>query len=141
MANNNLVTISGRVSRQPRRIPQGEGGADAVYVFPLAVRVGPNRDELVFPEIVIRNVLPPFVKFRNQRKLHEQALITVIGEVHTHNLNLPLVDELVSLARRGEAPIEVIAALQDMADALDGCTTQRVVTEIVAVAVAEGGDW
>ena len=63
----NVVTLSGRVSRSPKRVRTPDGGGHA-YVFPLAVR---EEGEIVFP-IVVAGELPSFVAHWDECKLHEQ---------------------------------------------------------------------
>jgi hypothetical protein len=131
----NNVTLSGRVSRSPRRVRAPEYGGYA-YVFPLAVREG---REIVFPIVVVGD-LPPFVTHRDDRKLHEQPLVTVEGRVRTRNLTLPLPDDVASQARRAGAAQEIVSAVREhLADL--GLESRRVVTEIVAESIHEGGCW
>jgi hypothetical protein len=131
----NVVTLSGRVSRSPKRVRAPESGGH-VYVFPLAVREG---TEIVFP-IVVAGELPPFVAHRDDLKLHEQPLVTVVGHVRTRNLTQPLRDDVASQAKRAGAAREVVAAVQEHLAGL-GLQSRRVVTEIVAESILEGGCW
>ncbi len=130
----NVVTLSGRVSRPPKRVQSGDGYA---YVFPLAVRE--EGDCLVFP-MVVADTIPEFVTYHTGRKLHEQPLVTVIGRTHTRNLTRPLADDLAAQARRAGAPEEIITALEEMLDKL-GLEARHVVTEIVVDSIHEGGAW
>jgi phage terminase large subunit-like protein len=131
----NVVTLSGRVSRSPKRVRAPEGGGHA-YVFPLAVR---EEGEIVFP-IVVAGELPSFVAHRDDCKLHEQPLVTVVGRVRTRNLTQPLPDDVASQAKRAGAAREVVAAVREhLADL--GLESRRVVTEIVAESIFEGGCW
>jgi hypothetical protein len=131
----NVVTLSGRVSRSPKRVRAPESGGHA-YVFPLAVR---EEGEIVFP-IVVAGDLPPFVAHRDDLKLHQQPLVTVVGRVRTRNLTQPLRDDVASQARRAGAAREVVAAVREHLTDL-GLQSRRVVTEIVAESIFEGGCW
>ena len=131
----NVVTLSGRVSRSPKRVRSSEGDGHA-YVFPLAVREG---KEIVFP-VVVAGDLPPFVAYWDECKLHEQPLVTVVGRVRTRNLTQPLTDDVASQARRAGAAQEAIAAVREHLTNL-GLESRRVVTEIVAESIHEGGAW
>ena len=131
----NVVTLSGRVSRSPKRVRTSERGSHT-YIFPLAVR---EEDEIVFP-IVVAGELPPFVAHRDDLKLHQQPLVTVVGRVRTRNLTQPLRDDVASQARRAGAAREVVAAIREHLTDL-GLESRRVVTEIVADSIFEGGCW
>lgn len=131
----NVITVSGRVSRPVRRV-RGDGGH--LYVFPLAVRDGADR--LVFPVVVLAGPPPSFVAYHADKKLHEQPLVTVVGRVCTRDVTRPLADELAAQARRAGASQELVAAIRDTLAELP-LTSRRVVTEIVAQAIYEGGVW
>ena len=131
----NVVTLSGRVSRSPKRV-RAPGNGGHAYVFPLAVR---EDGEIVFP-IVVAGKLPPFVAHQEDRKLHQQPLVTVVGRVRTRNLTKPLRDDVASQARRAGADREVVAAVREHLAGL-GLESRRVVTEIVAESISEGGQW
>lgn len=135
MSGINAVTLSGRVSRSPRRIRGSNGGYQ--YVFPLAVRDGDDR--LVFP-MVTTTELPEFVTYHPGKKLHEQPLVTVSGKLQTRNVTRPLANELAALARRAGATHELIAAIRDVLAHLN-LPARRVVTEVVAQTILEGGVW
>lgn len=135
MSSINAVTLSGRVSRPPRRVRRIDG--EHLYVFPLAVRDGDDR--LVFPMVTAAE-LPPFVTYHPDRKLHEQPLITVSGQIRTRNVTRPLASELAALARRAGATNDLVAAIQDVLAHLN-LPARRVVTEIVAQVILEGGAW
>ena len=136
----NVVTLSGRVSRSPKRVSLSRagtsGGGGHAYIFPLAVR---EEDEIVFP-IVVAGELPPFVAHRDDLKLHQQPLVTVVGRVRTRNLTQPLRDDVASQAKRAGAAREVVAAVRERLADL-GLESRRVVTEIVAESIFEGGCW
>ena len=138
MSGINLVSLSGRVSRTPRRVRDPDGGEGHVYVFPLAVR---GEEGLVFPYIVVSGSLPQFVTYDDGRKLHEQPLVTVVGRTRTRNLTRPLAEDLAAQARRAGAPEEVVAAIRQQLRDLGDLRTRRVVTEILAESVLEGGAW
>lgn len=129
----NVVTVSGRVSRPLKRI-RGEDGY--LYIFPLAVR---ERERLVFPIVVLSDP-PPFVTYHEGKKLHEQPLVTVTGRICTRNVTRPLAGELAALVQRAGATQDLIAAIRDTLAELD-LPVRRVVTEIIAQSVYEGGVW
>lgn len=141
---NNVVMVSGRVSRPPRSVRDPKRKRGHVQVFPLAVREG--DDEIVFP-IVVARTLPDFVTFKPKAPLHEQPLITVVGRLRTRNVTKDLAKEVTALARRAGVADDVIAALeQSIAAQGNGedegtLEARRVVTEIVATSISLGGAW
>jgi hypothetical protein len=132
----NVVTVSGRVSRPPRRVRGGEVG-EHLYVFPIAVRQG---NSLVFPVVVSPGPLPEFAAYHEGKKLHEQPLVTVVGRVCTRDLTQPLHEDLAAQARRAGASQELVSAIRETLAVLD-LKSRRVVTEIVADVIHEGGVW
>ena len=135
MSSINVVTLSGRVSRRPKRV-RAPGDDGYVFVFPLAVRDG---GEIVFP-MVVAETLPKFVTYHAGRKLHQQPSVTVAGRARTRNLTRPLAEDLAAQARRAGATEETVAAIREH---LGGSELQarRVVTEILAERILEGGAW
>jgi hypothetical protein len=131
----NVVTLSGRVSRPPKRVRAPADGGH-VHVFPLAVRQG---NEIVFP-IVVTGEVPSFALYRRGHKLHEQPLVTVVGRVRTRNLTQRLTDEVAAQAKRAGVEQEALAAVREQLAGL-GIESRRVVTEIVAESIHEGGSW
>jgi len=125
----NIVTISGKISRPPKKV-QGN------YIFPLAVRDG---NSIVFPVVILEN-LPPFVSYQTGKKLHEQPLVTVVGRVRTRNVTRPLATELAILAQRAGATQDLINAVEDLLNVLN-LESKRVVTEILVEKIMEGGTW
>ena len=138
MSGVNVVSLSGRVSQPPRRVRDPNGSDGQVHVFPLAVR---GRDGLVFPHVVAAGPLPGFLTYDGGRKLHEQVLVTVVGRARTRNLTRPLDEALTSLARRAGAPEEIVAAIRAQLRGLTDLRDRRVVTEILADHILEGGAW
>jgi hypothetical protein len=131
----NNVTLSGRVCRLPKRVRAPENGGH-VFVFPLAVR---ERDRLVFP-VVVTGQLPPFVVHKDGLELDVQPLVTVVGRVRTRNLTRPLRDDVLSQVKQAQGAREAIAALWRQIEDRR-LLSRRVVTEIVADFIFEGGCW
>ncbi len=133
----NYVILSGRVSRPPQRVRIGGEGSPWGYAITLAVR---STNGLVFPTVVVQGNLPPFVTYDPNAPLHQQPLITVVGQVRTRNLTLDLATEVVRLARRAGADQ---ATVERLAAALNGSglVSRRVVTDVLADQILEGGSW
>jgi hypothetical protein len=142
MAGVNYATLSGRVSRPPRRVRIGGDGEDAPwgYAFPLAVR---QRRGIVFPMVVVQGELPPFVTYHQGKKLHQQPLVTVVAaRLRTRNLTHGLAEDLVGQARRAGAGDEVAERLFDVLGD-SGLVARHVVTDLLVRPdqILEGGSW
>jgi hypothetical protein len=137
MGSTNHVIVTGRVSRPPQRVRIGGEGSPWGYALTLAVR---TENGLIFPTAVVEGSLPPFVTYDPQAKLHDQILITVIGRIRTRNLTLDLATEVTRLAQRAGAGQEMVDCLTA---ALKGSelVARRVVTDLLAEQVLEGGNW
>jgi len=141
MAGLNRATLSGRVSRRPRRVRIGGEGTAWGYAFPLAVRED-NRN-IVFPMVVVRGELPDFVTYHEGRKLHEQPLITIVAaQIRTRNLTLDLAEDLIRQARRAGAEEETIERLSALMDG-SGLVARHVVTDLLVQPdqILQGGRW
>lgn len=136
MSSNHAI-LSGRVSRPPQRVRVGGQGSPWGYAVTLAVRTG---NGLIFPTVVVEGDLPPFVTYDPQAPLHQQPLLTVIGYVRTRNLTLDLAQEVTRLARRAGADQETVERLAAILDG-SGLVARRVVTDLLAQQILEGGTW
>jgi hypothetical protein len=96
-------------------------------------------NEIVFP-IVVTGEVPPFALYRRGLKLHEQPLVTVVGRVRTRNLTQQLTDEVAAQAKRAGVEQEALAPVREQLAGLR-IESRRVVTEIVAESIHEGGSW
>jgi hypothetical protein len=89
---------------------------------------------------VVTGQLPPFVVHKDGLELDVQPLVTVVGRVRTRNLTRPLRDDVLSQVKQAQGAREAIAALWRQIEDRR-LLSRRVVTEIVADFIFEGGCW
>jgi len=133
----NYAILSGRVSRPPQRVRVGGEGSNWGYAVILAVR---SANGLVFPTVVVQGNLPPFVSYEPGAPFHRQPLITAVGKLRTRNLTLDLATEVARLAQRAGADQETVERLTAVLDG-SGLVSRRVVTDLLADQILEGGTW
>ena len=116
----NYVVISGKVSRPPRRVTDGE---KSVFVFPLAVR----SPQMSFPILAVDGPLPHYVTYYNDRGLAEQPVVSVVATVATRNIIIGP-EDVARMLRKANVDRDVITRVLEILPA--DLKIRRVVTEL-----------